>query len=223
MKHDNLSRRAFLKSAALGAAAVTVTPILGLGRNAYGTPGGGGTPGKSGGAVVYDVRTGKELGRFGERKDAVLTASLSPRAELVAVGGYRGFVGRAALEYAQRYVQDRTAFGVPIAQHQAVAFLVADMAKHAVLMFGARSLDWLGALGGAGCLLQRDARGAVDVHDLGRRKRMEPEIGKARLETTKQVLVVVDLQPRMVPALKQDLIPIRPACHYNSTINEVTE
>ncbi len=50
---------------------------------------GGGTPGKSGGAVVYDVRTGKELGRFGERKDAVLTASLSPRADLVAVGGTR--------------------------------------------------------------------------------------------------------------------------------------
>lgn len=49
----------------------------------------GGTPGKEGGAVVYDVRTGKELGRFGARRDAALTASVSPRGDLVAIGGTR--------------------------------------------------------------------------------------------------------------------------------------
>ncbi|MEC8653661.1 MAG: c-type cytochrome domain-containing protein, partial [Planctomycetota bacterium] len=49
----------------------------------------GGTPGKQGGAVVYDVRTGDIRGRFGERKDAALTAALAPRGDLVAVGGTR--------------------------------------------------------------------------------------------------------------------------------------
>lgn len=49
----------------------------------------GGTPGQRGGAVVYDVRTGAARGSFGARKDAALTAALSPRADLVAVGGTR--------------------------------------------------------------------------------------------------------------------------------------
>ena len=49
----------------------------------------GGTPGKQGGAVVYDVRTGDIRGRFGERKDAALAAALAPRGDLVAVGGTR--------------------------------------------------------------------------------------------------------------------------------------
>ncbi|MFZ5482563.1 MAG: acyl-CoA dehydrogenase family protein [Myxococcota bacterium] len=36
-------------------------------------------------------------------------------------------VARAAMEYAQDYALERKAFGVPIAQHQAVAFMLADM------------------------------------------------------------------------------------------------
>ena len=49
----------------------------------------GGTPGQAGGAVLFDVRTGAVRGRFGARKDAALTAAVSPRADLVAVGGTR--------------------------------------------------------------------------------------------------------------------------------------
>jgi alkylation response protein AidB-like acyl-CoA dehydrogenase len=37
-------------------------------------------------------------------------------------------VARAAAEYAMRYAQERTAFGRPIAHHQGLAFLLADMA-----------------------------------------------------------------------------------------------
>ncbi len=47
----------------------------------------GGVPGKNGGAVLYDVRTGIDLGRYGETSDAVLAAALSPDAERIAVGG----------------------------------------------------------------------------------------------------------------------------------------
>jgi alkylation response protein AidB-like acyl-CoA dehydrogenase len=37
-------------------------------------------------------------------------------------------ISRAALDYAAAYVQDRVAFGKPLAHHQGVAFMVADMA-----------------------------------------------------------------------------------------------
>jgi alkylation response protein AidB-like acyl-CoA dehydrogenase len=36
-------------------------------------------------------------------------------------------VGRAALEHAQRYLQERVAFGKPLAQHQGLAFAFADV------------------------------------------------------------------------------------------------
>lgn len=49
----------------------------------------GGTPGKKGGAILYDVRTGKELGQFGKQRDAVLAAAVSPDGTMVAVGGTR--------------------------------------------------------------------------------------------------------------------------------------
>jgi acyl-CoA dehydrogenase len=38
-------------------------------------------------------------------------------------------VARTALEHAVRYAQERKTFGKPIAQHQAIAFMIADMAK----------------------------------------------------------------------------------------------
>lgn len=49
----------------------------------------GGTPGKAGGAILFDVRTGKELGRFGKSRDVVLSAAVSPNGTLVAVGDTR--------------------------------------------------------------------------------------------------------------------------------------
>ncbi len=46
-----------------------------------------------------------------------------PGVSAMAVG-----IGRAALEYAAEYSKERVQFGVPIAMHQAVAFMIADMA-----------------------------------------------------------------------------------------------
>ena len=52
-------------------------------------------------------------------------------------------VGRAALEYATEYARTRQAFGKPIGQHQAVGFLLADMAT---ALDAARLLVWRAAL-----------------------------------------------------------------------------
>ncbi len=46
-----------------------------------------------------------------------------PGVSAMAVG-----IGRAALEFASEYSKERVQFGVPIAMHQAVAFMIADMA-----------------------------------------------------------------------------------------------
>lgn len=49
----------------------------------------GGTAGQRGGAVLFDVRTGRELGRYGENGDVVLAAAVAPNGDLVAVGNTR--------------------------------------------------------------------------------------------------------------------------------------
>lgn len=51
-------------------------------------------------------------------------------------------VARRAMEHAVQYAQERRAFGAPIAQHQAVAFMLADMAKDVA---AARLLVWQAA------------------------------------------------------------------------------
>jgi len=51
-------------------------------------------------------------------------------------------LARAAMEHAVRYSGERTAFGVPIRQHQAVAFMIADMA---IKVEAARFLVWKSA------------------------------------------------------------------------------
>lgn len=51
-------------------------------------------------------------------------------------------VGRAAMEHAVRYAKERHAFGVAIHRHQAVAFMIADMAKD---LDAARLLVWRAA------------------------------------------------------------------------------
>ncbi len=68
--------------------------------------------------------------------DAPIAATLEdPRALARARAGIRTAVGallvgaaRGAHEYAMRYATERTAFGRPIAHHQALAFLIADLA-----------------------------------------------------------------------------------------------
>jgi len=51
-------------------------------------------------------------------------------------------LARAAMEHAVRYAKERTAFGVPIHKHQAVAFMIADMAMK---IEAARLLVWQSA------------------------------------------------------------------------------
>ena len=51
---------------------------------------------------------------------------------------------RAAFEYAARYATERSTFGKPIAEHQAVAFLIADMN---IRVDAARTLLWQAAWG----------------------------------------------------------------------------
>jgi alkylation response protein AidB-like acyl-CoA dehydrogenase len=52
-------------------------------------------------------------------------------------------VARAAYEYAVQYAQERQAFGQPIAHHQAIAFMLADMS---ILVDSARVLLWQAAV-----------------------------------------------------------------------------
>ncbi len=69
-------------------------------------------------------------------------------------------LARAAMEHAARYAEERVAFGVPIARHQAVAFLLADMAKD---IDAARLLVWRSAW----------------LRDAGRRNTLEASMAKA--------------------------------------------
>src|SRR5205807_9302635 len=52
-------------------------------------------------------------------------------------------IARAALEASVAYAKERRSFGVPIAQHQAIQFMLADMATQ---LEAARLLTWRAAL-----------------------------------------------------------------------------
>jgi acyl-CoA dehydrogenase len=60
-----------------------------------------------------------------------------PGVAAMAVG-----IGRAAFEYARDYSKERVQFGVPIAMHQAIQFMIADMATK---VEAARLLTWQSA------------------------------------------------------------------------------
>lgn len=49
----------------------------------------GGVPADGGGAVLFDVATGRELGRFAKQRGAAMAGAVAPRADLVAIGGPR--------------------------------------------------------------------------------------------------------------------------------------
>lgn len=69
-------------------------------------------------------------------------------------------LARSAMEHAIRYAKERTTFGVPIARHQAVSFMIADMAKD---IEAARLLVWQ----------------AASIIDQGRRNTKEASMAKA--------------------------------------------
>src|SRR3954470_10680621 len=71
-----------------------------------------------------------------------------PGVAAMAVG-----IGRAAFEFAAEYSKERVQFGVPIAMHQAVAFMIADMATK---VEAGRLLTWSSA-----ALLDRGIRNTL--------------------------------------------------------------
>ena len=88
-----------------------------------------------------NVRVPKEnlLGGGGEGFKKAM-AALDITRPVVAIGGVG--LARTALELATQYAKRRIQFGVPIAQHQAVQFMLADMAKD---IEAARLLVWKAA------------------------------------------------------------------------------
>jgi acyl-CoA dehydrogenase len=91
--------------------------------------------------VFKHVRVPKEnlLGGEGEGFKKAM-AALDITRPMIAVGSVG--IARTALELATQYAKKRIQFGVPIAQHQAVQFMLADMAKD---IEAARLLVWRAA------------------------------------------------------------------------------
>lgn len=81
-------------------------------------------------------------------------------------------LARSAMEHAIKYAKERTTFGVPIAKHQAVSFMIADMAKD---IEASRLLVWQ----------------AASIIDQGRRNTKEASMAKAFAADT-AVRVAVD-------------------------------
>jgi len=86
-----------------------------------------------------EVPAANRLGQEGDGFKIAMAAfdHTRPLVAAAAVG-----LARRAMEYAAQYAKERTAFGVPIAKHQAIAFMIADMAKD---IEAARLLVWLSA------------------------------------------------------------------------------
>src|SRR5207247_4070920 len=82
--------------------------------------------------VPAEYLLGEENGGF---KLAMMTLDRTrPGVAAMAVG-----IARAAFEFATEYSKERVQFGVPIAMHQAIQFLLADLAPK---IEAARLLDW---------------------------------------------------------------------------------
>ena len=79
------------------------------------------------------------LGKEGDGWKAAMAAfdHSRPVVAAMAVG-----LGRAAMEHAAQYAKERKTFGVPLAAHEGVSFIIADMAKD---VEAARLLVWLAA------------------------------------------------------------------------------
>ncbi len=91
--------------------------------------------------IFKNVRVPKENLLGGEAEGfKKAMAALDITRPMIAIGSVG--IARSALELATQYAKKRIQFGVPIAQHQAVQFMLADMAKD---MEAARLLVWKAA------------------------------------------------------------------------------
>jgi acyl-CoA dehydrogenase len=93
-------------------------------------------------AVTFNEVKVPAANRLGNEGDGFRIAMAAfdhtrPMVSAAAVG-----LARAAMEHAVEYAKERTTMGVPIARHQAVSFMIADMAKD---IEAARLLVWLSA------------------------------------------------------------------------------
>jgi len=93
-------------------------------------------------AITFNEVKVSEANRVGKEGDGFKIAMAAfdhsrPIVAAAAVG-----LARSAMEHAVKYSKERTSFGVPIYKHQAIAFMIADMAKD---IEAARLLTWLAA------------------------------------------------------------------------------
>lgn len=91
--------------------------------------------------ILEDVRVPDE-NRLGEVNNGFIDTLKVLDKGRVAIAGLAVGIARAALEDAVRYAQERVQFGKPIAQFQAIQFMLADMA---VEVDAARLLTWRAA------------------------------------------------------------------------------
>jgi acyl-CoA dehydrogenase len=94
---------------------------------------------------LEDVRVPLEC-RLGEEGQGFYGLMRTFDASRILIGAGATGLSRAALDQSTRYAQERTQFGKPIIEHQAVAFRLADMAaktdvSHLVTMRAARLFD----------------------------------------------------------------------------------
>lgn len=78
--------------------------------------------------ITFDNMEVAEDALLGEEGQGYAIALANLETGRIGIGSQCYGIGRAALEAATRYAQERTSFGKPLIQHQAVAFRLADMA-----------------------------------------------------------------------------------------------
>ena len=78
--------------------------------------------------MVFDNAAVPEANRLGEERRGFRYAMEILDSSRVVIAAQCVGIGQAALEAAARYAQQRHSFGQPIAQHQAIQFMLADMA-----------------------------------------------------------------------------------------------
>jgi alkylation response protein AidB-like acyl-CoA dehydrogenase len=92
--------------------------------------------------LVLDAARVPAANRLGEEGEGLKVALASLGAGRISIAAACVGLARAALEHAGRYALERRQFGRPIAEHQAIEVLLADMAT---AVEGARLLTWRAA------------------------------------------------------------------------------
>jgi acyl-CoA dehydrogenase len=101
-------------------------------------------------AITFEDVKIPESNRLGKEGDGFkISMGAFDRTRPGVAAGAVGII-RAAMEYSKQYAMERTSFGMPIAMHQAVSFMIADMA---IDHEAARLLTWRAA-----CMIDKGER-----------------------------------------------------------------